>query len=454
MQSPTDARSDRSGIQNLDPQLGQHEYSETVLRKSGGNPLVTTVPESPPPHKGRSPRPFLLAGLGVMVVLGLGYHWWQYASTHEETDNATVTSHLHPVSTRIPGTVQQVLVVDNQLVHQGQVLVRLDRRDYVLKLQQAQTELEMLRRQAQTAQIRVHLSGQNATAAVTQVRGLHGSITAALEGAAAAVREAEAGIPKAQALLAEAEANLEKARLDYERFRSLFQSGAIARQQLETAQQVYEVAQGERVAQMEGVRQAQAKLTQAQQRVVTYEAGLQYAQGSFQLANAKQLQTAIDRSDWLRAQAAIAQAEVAVKNAQLQLSYTQVVAPTSGHIGHKAVEPGQQVQVGTPLMALVQSVSWITANFKETQLERMRPGQPVAIHLDSFPNHPFLGHVESVAPASGAQFALLPPDNATGNFTKIVQRIPVKIVFEPESIHGYESVIVPGMSATVSVELR
>jgi membrane fusion protein (multidrug efflux system) len=140
-------------------------------------------------------------------------------------------------------------------------------------------------------------------------------------------------------------------------------------------------------------------------------------------------------------------------DAQLQLSYTTVTAPSPGRIGRKQVEVGQRVQPGQPLLALVEVSPWIVANFKETQLERMRPGQPVEIKVDAYPGRIFRGYVESFSPASGAQFALLPPENATGNFTKIVQRVPVKIVFDPESIKGFESMLLPGMSVVPTVDV-
>lgn len=152
--------------------------------------------------------------------------------------------------------------------------------------------------------------------------------------------------------------------------------------------------------------------------------------------------------------AAIASAQASLSDAQLQLSYTAIAAPADGTIGRKSVEVGQRVQSGTPLMAIVSNDIWVVANFKETQLEKMQNGQPVEVELDAFTHHKFTGRVDSISPASGAQFALLPPDNATGNFTKVVQRIPVKIIFARDSVQGYESRITPGMSAVVSVEFK
>jgi membrane fusion protein (multidrug efflux system) len=234
----------------------------------------------------------------------------------------------------------------------------------------------------------------------------------------------------------------------------LYSAGAISQRDLDTARQAYQVAQAQENADKEAVRQAQAKLAQTQQNVATAQAGLTASLGGIQQAEAKGIQTQVSQSDYGTAKTAIAQAQVALRNAQLQLSYTNIAAPADGKIGRKTVEVGQQVQPGTPLMALVSNEYWLTANFKETQLEHMRPGQKVEIRLDSFPHKKFEGRVDSISPASGAQFALLPPDNATGNFTKVVQRVPVKIVFNSDSIKGYEALITPGMSATVTVDLK
>jgi membrane fusion protein (multidrug efflux system) len=202
----------------------------------------------------------------------------------------------------------------------------------------------------------------------------------------------------------------------------------------------------------QGVARSQAQLAQAQEGVAGAQAKLTASRGGLQQAKASGQQTQVNRAQYQAAQAAIAQAEASLKDAQLQLSYTNIVAPTSGRIGRKTVEVGQRVQPGSPLMAIVGNDYWVTANFKETQMEDIKPGEKVEVELDAFPHHKFVGRVDSISPASGSQFALLPPDNATGNFTKVVQRIPVKITLDSQSIKGYESRITPGMSAVVSVE--
>ncbi|MBW4474536.1 MAG: HlyD family secretion protein [Stenomitos rutilans HA7619-LM2] len=426
------------------------------------HPATTTAiprqeePLSPEPSPRKRPIKLILAaaGIGAIAAGAFGFHWWQYASSHEETDNATVAGHIHQISARVPGTVQTVLVDDNQQVKAGQPLAKLDPRDYQIKLQQAQTELAAAQQKANSAQINIALSAKTAEATNTQSQGDLGKAQAAIAQAQAQVAEAQAGVPQSQAQLEEAKANLQKNQTDYNRYTNLYNEGAISAQQRDTALQGYRVALAQERAGEEAVRQAQAKVAQSQQTVATAQSALTASQGGLQEAEAKGIQTQVSQSDFGTAKAAIAQSQVALRNAQLQLSYTTITAPTDGRIGRKTVEVGQQIQAGTPLMALVDNTYWITANFKETQLEDMHPGQAVEIKLDSFPHKAFTGHVDSLSPASGAEFALLPPDNATGNFTKVVQRVPVKVVFDADSIKGYESMIAPGMSAVVTVAVK
>ncbi len=434
-----------------------------VVEKSPAveSPVVIDRPVAPDAQVTAAPRKqpikAILAGVGIggaIVAGGFGYHYWQFASTHQSTDNATVTGNIHPISSRIAGTVDQVLVDDNQTVSIGQSLIKLDPRDYQIKLQQAEADLEAARQKANTAQVSIGLAAQNAQAANTQAQGGIGSAVAAIASAQAQVSEARSGIPQAQAQVAQTEANLQKAQTDLTRFQALYGSGAIARRDLDTAQQAFAVARAQKAAADQGVAQAQAKLAQAQQGVATAQAGLSSSQGGVQEAQAKNVQTTVSRSDYQTAQTAINQAQVALKNASLQLSYANITAPVAGRVGRKTVQVGQSVQPGGPLLAIVDNQYWVNANFKETQLEKMRPGQVAEVKLDAFSSKTFRGHLESLSPASGASFALLPPDNATGNFTKVVQRVPVRVTLDADSIRGYESFITPGMSAEVTVTVQ
>ncbi|MBW4471531.1 MAG: HlyD family secretion protein [Stenomitos rutilans HA7619-LM2] len=417
-------------------------------------PPGTPYPVAPIPK--RPPKRVLLVALGVgaIALTVAGVRWWQYASTHQETDDAYVTGHIHPVNSRVSGTVTQVLVDDNQRVAQGQLLVQLDPRDYEVALQQAQAALEAARHQADVAQTNIGVVAANAQGQTTAAQGNIDAAAASISTSEAALAEARAGVPAAQANLVQVEANLVKAKLDYDRYINLVREGASPQQQLDAAKATYEALLAQRNTLKEQIRQAQAQVVQAQKNVDNAQAKLAATKGTLEQANSVTKQTEANRRQYQAALAAIAQAQSQVKNAQLQLSYTRITAPTAGLIGNKTAEVGQRLQSGQTLMAVVQDQEWIVANFKETQLGKMKPGQLVEIKIDSFPNHPFKGKVDSLSPASGAKFALLPPDNATGNFTKIVQRVPVKVVFDPESMKGYESQIAPGMSVTVSVLLN
>ncbi len=430
--------------------------SDTELERDEPKPLPPESGQEKSKPKRKKPRGLIFAGLGVgaLATSVFGYYWWQCASTHQETDNAYVTGHVHPVSSRINATVADVLVNDNQLVQKGQLLVKLDSRDYQVQVQQAQASLTEAQHQANAAQARTNLASENTAGNTQQAQGNVSSARAAISTAQAAVKAAQAGVPAAQAAVAQAQANLQKAQADYNRYQTLYQQGAVPRQQLDTAQAAYQVALAQKNSAVQGVAQAQANLAQAQENVTKAQAELAASQGGLQQARATGVQTQVNRSQYEAALAAIAQAQANLKNAQLQLSYTNITAPSQGRVGRKTVEVGQRVQPGTPLMAIVDNDYWVVANFKETQLKKMQPGQRVEIKLDAFPNHRFIGRVDSFSPGSGATFALLPPDNATGNFTKIVQRLPVKIVFDPTRIQGYESRLTPGMSAVVSVDLK
>ncbi|PZV16297.1 MAG: secretion protein HlyD [Leptolyngbya sp.] len=419
---------------------------------SDGTDPIPSDPQAPQKHPRR--KWILLAALGVGLMIGgiLGYRWWRFAAIHVSTDDAYITADVHPINARINGTVIEVAVKDNQQVQRGDLLVKLDPRDNQVALQQSKAAQELAQQQARVAQANIGVTATNAQGLTTEARGDIDAAGASVSTAQAALAEAQAGVPAARAQLAQVKANLVKANLDYKRYLSLFNEGAIAQQQLDAARATYEATQGQYNAIAEQIKQAQARVVQAQTNLGNIQAKLNSTQGKLEQANASGKQTEVNRRQYQAALAAVDQSNAQLKNAQLQLSYTAIAAPLTGRIGNKTVQIGQRVQPGQTLMSLVQPLPWVNANFKETQLAKMQPGQPVEIKIDAFPHHLFRGNVDSLAPASGAKFALLPPDNATGNFTKVVQRIPVKVIFDANSIKGYESRITPGMSVVVTVE--
>jgi membrane fusion protein, multidrug efflux system len=337
------------------------------------------------------PRRFVVIG-GIIAVLGLffGIRYWMYASTHEDTDDAYVTGYTHQISSRITGTVQEVLVDDNWHVTAGQPLLKLDPRDYQVQLQKDRASY--LQAQAQLLQ------------------------------ASAQIPLVEAQLAQAQAQADSTKANSDYLSRTYERNSQLFYQGrgVISKQDLDTAQ------------------------SQAETSVATYKANVAAVNVAKENVKVAHAQEEAARAE---ADAALAQ----VKNSELQLSYCTIVAPVSGRIAEKTVQTGNRVSVGQALMAVVEDNVWIEANFKETQLERIQVGQPVDIKIDALPHYRFKGRVDSLQPGSGSNFALLPPDNATGNFIKIVQRVPVKILFDPESIRAVRDKIVPGLSTEPSI---
>jgi len=429
--------------------------SPSLLEPSTQESVIAPEPPKSGGIAGRRKTLLIWGGVGVLVLLlALGVRYLVWSVHHESTDDAYLEGHLHPISARITDTVQQVLIDDNQHVVEGQTLVILDPNDYKVRLDQAKAALDAAARQADAAEAAIHSTSQSATAQTTQAEGAIGEAKASIQASKAAVTAAEAGVPRAEAQLQEADATLQREDTDLHRYEDLYSKEEVSKQTVDHQRASYQVAVAAQAAAQEQVRQAQAQLVAAQQGVVRTEALLTNSQGGLQSAEATRLETRVREGQYATALAAVAQATAALEEANLQLSYTIIKAPVAGRVGRKSVEAGQRVQVGQPLMAIVEDQPWVVANFKETQLGKMRTGQRVEVEIDTFSKHKFYGHVDSLAPGSGNEFALLPPDNATGNFTKIVQRIPVKIVLDQDSVHGYENLLSPGMSSVVTVATK
>lgn len=429
---------------------------------SGGIHRSEAVPQlQQEPDKPRNSRSLYLRltmAFVAVVVLGLGGYYvkqaFDHISSHEETDDAYVTGHLHQVSSRVQGTVETVLVDDNEHVRKGQVLVTLDPRDFEVKVNQALASLKQAERRASAARTSITFQETAARGQDTDARGSIDSAMAAISRSEASVREAKAGIDKAKSDLAAREAEVERATRDYKRYIALEKEGAVTTMERDGARRDYQVAVANRDAARNAIREASERLDQAKESVLSGKAALTRAQGQVELARAGTVQTKVSEHQYETDMAAVAAAAASLKEAELNLSYTKIVAPTTGRVGKKTVEEGHRIEPGQPLLTVVSDDAWVVANYKETQIKAMHPGQRVVIKIDSLPEHKFMGRVESFAPASGASFALLPSDNATGNFTKIVQRVPVKILFEPASIAGFEDRIVPGLSVVTSVYIK
>ena len=431
------------------PNLRQTMTAQTVVEVNDDQSTVRRWPKLPV-------KKILIASLSLLLVGGLsltGWHWYQHLSTHEETDDAYVTSHLHQVSTRVNGTVASVLVDDNDHVKAGQVLFTIDPRDLQVKVDQCVADLKQAEEQAQVADTTVSYADTNAQGQEINARGSVSNASAAISKAEASVREAQSDIQSKRADLAARDAEVVRSQADYDRYVALEKQGAVTTSQRDAARRDFLVATENRKSGADAVSQAEARLDQARESVNTGKAQLVQSQGQIQLAKASVVQTHVNKDQYGVAMAAVERAKTTLAEAQLNLSYTRIFAPTSGRVGKKSVEEGQRIEPGQPLLTIVADNPWVVANFKETQLKKMHAGEKVELTIDSFPAHKFTGQVLSFSPASGASFAILPSDNATGNFTKIVQRLPVKIVFDAQSIKGYEDKLAPGMSAVATVDL-
>jgi membrane fusion protein (multidrug efflux system) len=346
--------------------------------------------------------------LGALAVAAVGWtvRTGLHAYRYETTDDAYVTGHLYEISAQVDGQVKEVLVSDNQAVHAGDVLFRLD-----------PLELE--------------IGLEKAAAAVTQAQAVEKQAAAAAAQASAAIDEAQARVAQGEAQVEQNVAQAKLARLTLARSEQLMDhDNVVSQSEVDAVRSAAQVAES-------ASRAAQASLTAARTSVRSAESAQAAAHAQMAAASA-----------------AVATAEAARREAERMLALTTVKAPADGRVGNRHLEPGNRVQAGQAVLALAGTDSWIIANFKETQIARMTPGREVDLEIDAVPDHALHGKIDSIAPASGAKFALLPPDNATGNFNKVVQRIPVKIIFDANTSQQLGDKLRLGLSTVVDVRVR
>jgi membrane fusion protein (multidrug efflux system) len=424
---------------------------EVGLENATKVPRVTEeLPLEEAPKGFANPKARRLLGAAGAVLLATIVGLFVYYHDRESTDDAQVDGHITPMASKVYGRVAEVLVDDNQAVRAGQVLVKIDPRDYQAALDQAKAALLLAESEARSAGVDVPRTREN-------VASGNSSADAQLMQALADVARAQSTYEQAQtADLAWAQANIEKSRANAElakadlaRYLPLMEKGEISKQQ-------YDAAKANADATASALRADQEKLAQAQRNVDVSKAQLDAAKAHVEdakagvsTAHANVKQVSMKAADAQAKIAKVEQARAALEAAQLNLSYTDITAPVDGVSTHKQVEPGQIVQAGQGLLVVVplQNV-WVTANFKETQLKNMKPGQKAEVKVDTY-GETFSGHVDSIAGATGSVLSLLPPENATGNFVKVVQRIPVKIVLDP--IPAEKAVLRPGMNVDATV---
>lgn len=368
----------------------EHAVSSAVPPAALSSPNGPTITQT----KAQANRRVLIVAVIVaLAAIGAGGRMWWRSHYFVETEDAYVAGHVHPVSARIGGVVSAVLVDDNQNVHEGDVIAELDPVDQRLKVEQIEAQIDTTAQQVILADAQIAQVRAQASGAVAQV--------------------------------AQSAAQLQRAKQDAERYGQLYttQMKAVSKAELDATIALLAGATADLTARREGVIAAQAQIAAAQSSRAVIKAQIKVLQ-------------------------------VQLKDARQQFAYNRVVAPVAGRIGKRSIEVGMRVQPGQQLGAIVQENVWVTANFKETQLVDLHPGQAVKVLIDALPGQPLIGRIDSFSPASGAQFALLPADNATGNFTKIVQRVPVKILLRPQDIKMLGGRMVPGMSALAEVQVN
>jgi len=394
-----------------------------------------------------------IAAIVVAVAIVVGGIIWLRARGRESTDDAQVDGRIMPIAARVGGTVTKVAVDNNQAVGAGTVLVQLDPRDYQVALERAKAELADAMANAAAAQTGVPIARVETGAGVTEASGGLQQAEAAVTAAEHGVRVAEANLVAAQARQREKESLAVRAARDVERLKPLAQKDEISQQQLDTASSQADAARAAADAAKSDVIAAQGAVPVAEQKVAQARGAAAQAKAGVDTARTAPQQLKVTEARAAAAEARVQQAKAALAQAELNVEYTTVKAPGAGIVSRKSVEMGQVIQPGQPLMAIVDlEHTWVIANFKETQLKLMRPGQKAEIDVDALGGRTFRAHVDSLAAATGAKFSLLPPENATGNFVKVVQRIPVKLYLEPGE--DPDHLLRPGMSVTATVFVR
>lgn len=373
------------------PQNGNHSpNSETNTSRlpQPDDEVEVKSPLAAPRPRSRAKASIAFVVIALLIGAATAAYYGRFVAPFESTDNAFIEGNVIPMASQVPGRVAELLVKDNQAVKQGDVLLKIDPRDYEASLAQARADLAASRSRVEQAK--------------------------------AQVKTSQANVAQAQSTVIAAEAEDQRATDDRKRYESL-PSGAVSRSALDLVESQ--------------ARAAGAKLEAARSQVEAAEAEVVLNEASVETASA-----------------AVQQAEAKLRQAELNLSYTQVVAPEDGRVTRRVVEQGAYIQPGQSLLAIVPSKYWVVANFKEIQLTHMRVGQSVEVVVDAYPDHKFKGHVESIQNGAGARFSLFPPENATGNYIKVVQRVPVKILLD--DLPGSDLALGPGMSVVPTVRVK
>ncbi|MHB1935263.1 MAG: HlyD family secretion protein [Acidobacteriaceae bacterium] len=387
----------------------------------------------------RTHKRFFIIGAVVLVLLGVGLYWW-HSTYYESTDDAQIDGNLVQISARMKGYISKVNVQDNQQVQQGQVLVEIDPRDAQAALDQGEAALATARANYEAALANVPITTTSTGATLS-------SAAAGVQVALSTIASAEKQLDAAQAQLLSAEADNTKAQLDLQRYTPLVQRDVVSRQQYDAVVATAASAQAKVAA-------AQANLQGARDQVRVSNDKLAVARADYNSAGSGPKQVAAQRAKADAAAAQVQAAEAELETDRLNLSYTKIIAPDSGIVNQKTAQVGQNVSAGQTLMTLIPLTNiWVTANFKETQLDHMRVGQPATFTVDAYGGHTYHAKVTEIGGATGSMLSLFPPENATGNYVKVVQRIPVRLdLTNPQEDN--DRLLRPGMSVNPSVRVK
>jgi membrane fusion protein (multidrug efflux system) len=437
--------------------------------------------EKPPRPFYRKPVILAITAAILLIAVIAATRYYVYSASHESTDDAFIEAQVVQVSPKVDGYIQKIYVLDNQAVKAGDLIAEIDPGDFQVRVDKARAALEAAESRQKSAGSNVALTKVNSDANVEQATYGVDSAKSAVDAAQAQVNAARGKLTQSRAQVATALANAEQARAqekaaeadqafaqaDVQRYQELFNKDEVSKQRLDQSITAARTAEAQVLAAREKVASAEAQvneeraseqaaramLVQAESQVGVARAQVGEASGRLSAANSAPQQVAVSKAQAQSAGADVGEAKAAVDQAELELSYTKIYASETGHVTRKAIQIGTYVQAGQALMAIVPGDVWVTANFKETQLDKIRPGQPVEITVDAYPGKVFNGHVDSIQAGSGARFSLLPPENATGNFVKVVQRVPVKILFDMTG-DDQKYLLGPGMSAVPEVKVK
>lgn len=392
--------------------------------------------------------PIILATIGVIA----GMHFYYQAITYVSTDDAFVESHIIRISPKVSGIIKKVYVDDNQKVKKGDILAEIDPQDYQVRYEQALAKLQVAIEQQKSASTNVDFTSITSNAAVDQAASGLGAAKASMQVADKQISQAKANLAQVNEDIQAVKADVDLAKTDFDRYQKLYKKGVVSKQDFDKASTTYKSIKAKLNSYQEKAAAAEAIIQSAYANKEVATNAMNQAMGKLKGAQTVPQQIAMSDAGRKIAAAEIRQLKAGLKQSKLDLSYTKIYAPQDGSVTSKSVEEGAFVQTGQPLLSVIPQKNWVIANFKETQLTKMKAGQPVFIKVDTYPGKVFKGHVDSIQYSTGSKTSLFPPENASGSFVKVVQRVPVKILFDEKPTPAF--VIVPGMSVVPNVKVR